>query len=78
MIEAKVLIIGIWLVRSDLVFVSLTGHIVVFAFEGRKPSTKNIGLESVGVELDQVGAIKVSLLMEVSCVLWLFVEVVPM
>ncbi|KAG0576369.1 hypothetical protein M758_5G090400 [Ceratodon purpureus] len=31
---------------------------VMFA-TGRKPSTKNIGLESVGVELDQVGAIKV-------------------
>jgi len=31
---------------------------VMFA-TGRKPSTKNIGLESVGVELDKIGAIKV-------------------
>lgn len=27
--------------------------------EGRKPTTKKIGLENVGVELDKVGAIKV-------------------
>ncbi len=33
----------------------------MLTFKGRKPSTKNIGLESVGVDLDQVGAIKVSL-----------------
>lgn len=41
----------------------------MFTFEGRKPSTKNIGLENVGVELDKVGAIKVSLFVDVSSVL---------
>lgn len=36
------------------------GYIAVIR-EGRKPSTKNIGLEDVGVELDKTGAIKVSI-----------------
>jgi pyruvate/2-oxoglutarate dehydrogenase complex dihydrolipoamide dehydrogenase (E3) component len=30
--------------------------------EGRKPTTKTVGLENVGVELDKAGAIKVSIL----------------
>jgi pyruvate/2-oxoglutarate dehydrogenase complex dihydrolipoamide dehydrogenase (E3) component len=48
----------------------------MFTFEGRKPSTKNIGLESVGVELEKSGAIKVSSLMDVSCMPSLLVKVV--
>ena len=39
----------------------------MLTFEGRKPSTKNIGLEGVGVELDKVGAIKVSLFGGIMC-----------
>lgn len=46
--------------------------------EGRKPSTKNIGLETVGVELDKSGAIKVSLFADVSVVPSLVFEVMLM
>jgi hypothetical protein len=66
----------IWLFRSPLVFWLFTEYCVMFTFEGRKPSTKNIGLESVGVELEKSGAIKVSSLMDVSCMPSLLVKVV--
>lgn len=56
----------------------MTGHCALLAFEGRKPSTKNIGLESVGVELDKIGAIKVSLFTEVLVIPSLILEVVHM